>query len=499
MFSDLIRPSSDFLFSFLVVCLEGGKGCDLGGAPMASSCIPTGLRLDLEMVKAAAPPGGSSAAAHSSASSTLSEASNSSSSSVASLSLKRARTPRKRPNQTYNEAAALLASMYPSVFPVIKGAGTAPPRLLGLATALADDPSSSDLLPPFPVLGNGSAAHLLRDTPPPPTPRCPAPIKSCSSPAPVSSVFREFRDAAPSPGTPDADADVTDDDYLGELDFEDEDGFDADSFLAVDDGVAEGIDRIMGKLSMEKNSAAASRADAVLSSAAIHPYIRSLMVLGLGFRQGRLNAGQALKRHDDESDWWMCPAIPVKEIAAPPAPSVAMPVPVPMPLQASDKKKKKSKKKSLKEIERDNAIAVGECKFGDEGTLGFDHGDAGISALKDPKIGLGLNLNTEEVLKAWCNSGSVFAGCDALESPRSSSDLHAKLADIDLFLDNNTSGVIREGSMLKLRHKQKQCTPLLSNKTRYQSRKVNAECRPRVKGKYVSQASLLQQASEKER
>lgn len=160
------------------------------------------------------------------------------------------------------------------------------------------------------------------------------------------------------------------------------------------------------------------------------------MVLGLGFRQGRLNAGQALKRHDDESDWWMCPAIPVKEIAAPPAPSVAMPVPVPMPLQASDKKKKKSKKKSLKEIERDNAIAVGECKFGDEGTLGFDHGDAGISALKDPKIGLGLNLNTEEVLKAWCNRGSVFAGCDALESPRSSSDLHVSISssfDLNLF------------------------------------------------------------------
>lgn len=91
-------------------------------------------------------------------------------------------------------------------------------------------------------------------------------------------MFREFRDAAPSPETPDADA--TDDDYLGELDFEDEDGFDADSFLAAN----------------------------VLYSAAIHPYIRSLMVLGLMFRQGWLNTGQAMKQHGDESDWWMCPA-----------------------------------------------------------------------------------------------------------------------------------------------------------------------------------------------
>uniref|UniRef100_A0A0D9WTR0 CCT domain-containing protein n=1 Tax=Leersia perrieri TaxID=77586 RepID=A0A0D9WTR0_9ORYZ len=442
---------------------------------MASSCIPTGLRLDMAAAAAAA--------AHSSASSTLSEASNSSSS-VASLSLKRARTPRKRPNQTYNEAAALLASMYPTVFPV--AGKTAPPRLLGLASALADDPSSSDLLPPFPVPvlipGGGAGAYLLRDTPPPATPRCAAVahVKGCSSPAPVSSVFREFRDAAPSPGTPDADAG----DDLGELDFEDEDGFDADSFLAVDDGAAEGIDSIMGKLTMEKNSATASRNDAVLSSAAVHPYLRSLMVLGLGFRQRRASTDQALKRHDDRSDWWMCPAIPVKDIAPPPATSVAVMPPLPV----SDKKKK-SKKKSLKEMERENSIAVvGQCKFGDEGALGFDHGDAGISALKDPKIGLGLNLNTEEVLKAWCDRGSVFAGSDALESPRSSADFHAKLADIDLFLDNSTSGVIREGSVLKMRHKQKQCTPLLSNKTRYQSRK----------GKYVSQASLLQQLSEKE-
>jgi hypothetical protein len=50
-------------------------------------------------------------------------------------------------SQTYNEAAALLASMYPSVFLIARG-GAAPRRLLGLASALADDSSCSDLLPP---------------------------------------------------------------------------------------------------------------------------------------------------------------------------------------------------------------------------------------------------------------------------------------------------------------------------------------------------------------
>jgi len=42
--------------------------------------------------------------------------------------------------------------MYPSVFPAARGAEAAPPRLLGLASALADDPDCSDLLPPFPML-----------------------------------------------------------------------------------------------------------------------------------------------------------------------------------------------------------------------------------------------------------------------------------------------------------------------------------------------------------
>uniref|UniRef100_A0A0E0ERC7 Uncharacterized protein n=1 Tax=Oryza meridionalis TaxID=40149 RepID=A0A0E0ERC7_9ORYZ len=149
---------------------------------MGSSCIPTALRLDLEMVKAAAPPG-CAAAAHSLASSTLSEASNSSS----------------PPRQWCRRRLS-------------------PPRHTAAAAAAAADDDDVAVPRPHQEL-----------------------------------VFREFRDAAPSPGTPDADA--TDDDYLEELDFEDEDGFDADSFLAVDDGVGDGIYSIM----------------------AIHPYIRSLM------------------------------------------------------------------------------------------------------------------------------------------------------------------------------------------------------------------------------
>ncbi|XP_037458780.1 protein CHLOROPLAST IMPORT APPARATUS 2-like [Triticum dicoccoides] len=444
------------------------------------ACIPTGIRLpDLDMVKAAAaaagagvgPPGaGPLRPAHSSASSALSDASNSSSAS--SLSLKRARTPRKRPNQTYNEAAALLASMYPSVFP----AAPPSPRLLGLASALADDPSRADLLPPFPVLGNAAA-------PPPMTPRSPVLARACPSPAAVSSAFTELRDSAPSPGTPDgAGADGP-----GELDFEDDDdSFDADSFLlgGVDEGAAaQGIEGIMGKLSMESGSDASS-INRVLSSSGIDPYIRNLMVLGLGFRRSRSNIKQALKRHDDDSEWWMCPAIPLKDIMPVPPPSMEPPPPV-------EKKKKKTKKKALKDIASGPCITCVKEEIPDPA-----YGDDGIFGLKAPKTGLGLSLNTEEVLKAWYDRGSVFS--DGNIPDASSTDGLAKLSDIELFLENGAAGAIREGSVQKLKHKQKQCTPLLSNKTRYQARKVHAESRPRVKGRFVSQAALLQKAAEKE-
>ncbi|RCV22721.1 hypothetical protein SEVIR_4G255900v4 [Setaria viridis] len=458
---------------------------------MASSCIPAGLRLDLEMVKAAGAAAAAPRPAHSAAaSSTLSEASNASSSSatssVASLSLKRPRTPRKRPNQTYNEAAALLASMYPSVFPAAMGPEAAPPRLLGLASALADDPGCSDLLPPFPVLDQ--AAFLLRDLPPPqtppmPMPMSPVPAKSCPSPAGVSSVFSEFRDPAPSPATPDAAAA----DEPGELDFDDDDSFDADSILCgVDESAAEGIDGIMGKLSMENNAAAASSTNSNMPSSKIHPYLRNLMLLGLSFRHDQRSINQALKRHNVNPEWWMCPAIPVKDIAPPPPPP-------PLVAKPTVLEKKKSKKKLLDSLYKD--VATEHCKKEEEWTPDFANGGTGVLAL--PKTGLGLRLNTERVLKAWCGRGSVFADRNASDLPLSSAHVVVKHEGSDMFPKNGTSAVIREGNILKMQRKQKMCTPLPSNKnSRYY--------RPRVNGRFVSKAHFLQlqhqqqQASEKE-
>ncbi|KAF0925143.1 hypothetical protein E2562_015418 [Oryza meyeriana var. granulata] len=466
---------------------------------MSSSCIPTGLRLDLDMVKAATSPGAHSSPlrpVHSSPSSTLSEASNSSSSAT-SVSLKRARAPRKRPNQAYNEAAALLASIHPSVFPVKKSPKTASQpltRQLSGLSAVFD--SSSDLLPPLPILAD--AAFLLRDTPTPsPSPQPQSPSggggKNCSSPAPVSSAFWEFRDPAPSPVSPDTT------DEPGELDFDD-DCFDADSILDVDeaaaDGAAEGIDGIMGSLTVETNKTATTSDDSILSSSGIHPYLRSLMVvglagrfeLGLGSRHGaRPNLNRALKRRDDDGAWWMWPAVPVKDITVAPPPTLAASNTT-MPSPPAAPEKKKSKKKKVVKVEKVMAREKVEspnakCKEEADGTVDAANGDGGdVDSLptKAPKTGLGLKLDADDVLKAWSGKGSMFAEGGAPESPKSAAEVRAKLADIDLFPENGSgAGGIREASVM--RYKEKRRTRLFSKKIRYQVRKVNADCRPRMK------------------
>ncbi|CAN6230303.1 unnamed protein product [Urochloa humidicola] len=471
---------------------------------MSSSCIPTGLRLDLDMVKAAASPGAHSSPlrpAHSSPSSTLSE-----SSSATSVSLKRARAPRKRPNQAYNEAAALLASIHPSVFPVKKSPKTAPAArqqqqlISGLAAAFSGA-SSDDLLPPLPVLGD--AAFLLRDMLP--APPSPSGAKNCSSPAPVSSAFREFRDPAPSPASPD----TVGADELGEIDFDDDDdGFDAESILDVDEAAAgaaaEGLDGIMGSLTVESNAAASTTTsdDSILSSSGIHPYLRSLMVvglagrfeLGLGFRHGgaaRPNLNRALKRRDDDGAWWMWPAVPVKDLTvAPPAPAAPAAADAAM---APAPEKKKSKKKKVVKLEKVMAKGKEEmpnvkCKEEADGSAEVANGDGdgnGTPAAKAPKTGLGLKLDAGEVLKAWSDKGSMFTDGGGPESPASAADMRAKLADIELFPEN-ASGGIREASVLRYKE------------IRYQVRKVNADCRPRMKGRFVRSPSLLQQALEEE-
>uniref|UniRef100_A0A453NBH7 CCT domain-containing protein n=1 Tax=Aegilops tauschii subsp. strangulata TaxID=200361 RepID=A0A453NBH7_AEGTS len=360
---------------------------------------------------------------------------------------------------------------------------------------------------------------LLRPPPAAPRPvrrRSPSTdaCKNCSSPTPVSSAFREFRDPAPSPASPD-----TATDEPGELDFDD-DGFDAESILDVDEaaagGAAEGIDGIMGSLTMEANTATATSDDSILSSSGIHPYLRSLMVvglagrfeLGLGSRQNtRPNLNRALKRRDDDGAWWMWPAVPVKDITVtPPTPPPTEPAAavsntaMPPPASAAPEKKKSKKKKKVKMeklMAKEEESANGKCEEGADGTVDAadGNGDGDSAPTKAPKTGLGLKLDTDDVLKEWSGKGSMFAEGSGPDSSESAAEVRAKLADIDLFPENGSGG-IREARVM--RYKEKRRNRLFSKKIRYQVRKVNADCRPRMKGRFVRSPSLLQQALEEE-
>ncbi|XP_071722220.1 protein CHLOROPLAST IMPORT APPARATUS 2-like [Rutidosis leptorrhynchoides] len=113
--------------------------------------------LDLDLVK---PPSSStSTTITSSPSSTLSDSSNSP---LTILSTRKPRAPRKRPNQTYNEAAALLSTAYPNLFftkhlpkkNLIGKTFTRQPSLIHDSSVFVDD--SENLLLPFRIVESSS-------------------------------------------------------------------------------------------------------------------------------------------------------------------------------------------------------------------------------------------------------------------------------------------------------------------------------------------------------
>ncbi|XP_072989767.1 protein CHLOROPLAST IMPORT APPARATUS 2-like isoform X1 [Typha latifolia] len=420
-----------------------------------SSCISGGggrtYRLDLDIIKSSSssPPWSSHS---SSPSSTLSESSNS----PVAIYLKKPRTPRKRPNQTYNEAAALLSTIYPNIFSSTKSLN----KISKQTQPFNPFPEPSDLLPAFPVLSD--AAFLIHK----PSPEPENPVSSefldhnSLSPSPVSS---ELRDASSAPQSP------ANNEFLeptSPVTFEDD--FDAESIL--DEEVEGGIDSIMGS----SNNTTSNHEDALLHNFDVNPYLQSLMgfglgsefELGLGFQFG-INVRRALRHRDGGYRW--TPTVPVKDIL----PKFKMPTP------PSDKRKKKKKKK----VDKEEVVEVQSPVPTEANTQ-----------KQTNKTGLGLKLNHDEILTAWSDHGSMFS--DGSESPNSAADALAKLTDMDLIPENWVGGGVREASVM--RYKEKRRSRLFSKKIRYQVRKTNADQRPRMKasGRFVRRPSLLQQAIE---
>lgn len=104
-----------------------------------SSCLSGGATYTLKTMKS---PPSRAASTHNtpSPSSTISE----SNSPPFTISTRRPRTRRKRPNQTYNEAAALLSTAYPNIFSSMRN--TLSP---GTKSPLSDYDEASQLLLPF--------------------------------------------------------------------------------------------------------------------------------------------------------------------------------------------------------------------------------------------------------------------------------------------------------------------------------------------------------------
>ncbi|RWW29974.1 hypothetical protein GW17_00005477 [Ensete ventricosum] len=396
-------------------CLGGGGGRAYG--------------FDLDIVKPSSPSSGRSS--HSSSpSSTLSESSNA----PLTISIKRARTPRKRPNQTYNEAAALLSAIYPNIF-----SAKSPKKLSNKPRTFASFPESSDLLPPFPVLGDAGFLIDKIQAEKPAAVRVELKLKvpfekECTSP--VSNVSWE-------PNSPNP--------------FDDDD-FDAESIL--DEEVEVGIDSIMGNLSTNTPTDDDNSEGSSHSNSCINPLLRSIIgcklgrkfELGLGFRLAR-NLQRAL-RNRDEGDWWRSPTVPVRDITPDINPSTATATTTPPALE----KKKKVDKEEVDGMKNSASSTP-------------------TPPQEKLKASLGLKLSHEEVINAWSDSGSIFS--DGPDSPNSSADALARLADIDLFLDAAGAGGVREASVL--RYKEKRRTRLFSKKIRYQVRKTNADRRPRMK------------------
>ncbi|XP_028785088.1 protein CHLOROPLAST IMPORT APPARATUS 2 isoform X2 [Neltuma alba] len=386
-------------------CLSGASGRTYG--------------FDFDFVKS---PSTSTRTTSSSPSSTISESSDS----PLAISTRKSRTPRKRPNQTYNEAAAMLSTAYPNLFP--SESLKKPGKFTKTIDNFADE--SSELFFPFQIFDTSS--FLLQHQPiqqkPVKFPVEPKAVnlteKSCQSPGEISSGVN----------TQEFDDDCRED-------------FDAESIL--DEEIGEGIDSIMG-----------SRAEDSHGASCHDEHVNHRTADSTGFNFGgkfdfRL---RALRGVDEGNYWWSFPAVVnMLEIS----PEIKKPTPA-----ASTSPEKKKKKKTRK-VEKLTTIESKIPELPKESSIPKEKSNPGLL----------LKLNYNEVLNAWSDRSSPFTG----ESPASDvhgNDVAARLAQIDLLWESGEGGVMREASVL--RYKEKRRTRLFSKKIRYQVRKVNADQRPRT-------------------
>ncbi|XP_028774142.1 protein CHLOROPLAST IMPORT APPARATUS 2-like [Neltuma alba] len=391
---------------------------------------------DLDFVKSPSPlirPSHTSSSSTSSASSTISESSNS----PLTISTRKSRAPRKRPNQTYNEAAALLSTAYPNLFSNknLKKPG----QFCRPNDAAFLDESAEELFLPFRVFDDSAASFLLQQQiqHKPSSPMDPKMVnlqeKSCQSPGEIISRVNSL-----------------------ELNDDCEEDFDAESIL--DEEIDEGIDSIIGSRAEEDSNDASCHGEGG----------NNWSVDSSGFGCGakldfRLGLVKALRRVDD-SNWWNFPAVDIVEISPRINKHTSS---FAAPAEKEKKKKKTSSSTTTKKVAEKTKMKSLRA----------------ISIPKSNASKLMLKLNYDDVLSAWSDRGSPFAnGRRGSDSP--GNNANAQEAHIDLLTN---MGGVREASVM--RYKEKRRTRLISKKIRYQVRKVNADQRPRMKGRFVRRAN----------
>ncbi|KAI3961829.1 hypothetical protein MKW98_022034 [Papaver atlanticum] len=97
---------------------------------------------------------------------------------------------------------------------------------------------------------------------------------------------------------------------------------------------------------------------------------------------------------------------------------------------------------------------------------------------EEKNMSLKLNLNYQEVMDAWSNRGSLWATSDDYSSHSAANT--AFMGEVPEMKQEKTR---REAKVL--RYKEKRQSRLFSKKIRYEVRKLNAEKRPRLKGRFV--------------
>ncbi|XP_050372708.1 protein CHLOROPLAST IMPORT APPARATUS 2 isoform X2 [Argentina anserina] len=413
-----------------------------------SSCFSGGGRtyaFELDIVKS--PSTSTRTSQTSSPSSTLSESSNS----ALAISTRKPRTPRKRPNQTYNEAAALLSTAYPNIFST--KILTNPRKSAKPHDPFLDSSSSSELLLPFRLIDNSATFLLHNPILEKPSsrfePKAINPFeKSCNSPG-------EFNSPVNFDSNPNSSMEICDD-------------FDAESML--DEEIEEGIDSIMGSSTTSMNIDSVDDCSTTTSSDQMMMKSCYGYPMGLGFG-GNFGFGfrggvRPLRQVDDGVNWWSFPTVDVLEIS--PRFNKSRPsVPSTSPPKSAGKKKKKMEKLAVVEskltpVKEKSQSPTKKEKEEEEEPESEQPGQ------------LMLKLDYDDVLSAWSDKASPFP--EELQGGGDGNDVSARLAQIDLFTD---AGGLREASVL--RYKEKRRTRLFSKKIRYQVRKVNADRRPRMK------------------